>query len=214
MSFRSSLNKFRSPEGPFAKTPKWMKKLVPDVANVLGIGVYELDERHRCHIARFIAKNKEATLFVFFRILQEVVLVSGTDDKDFVYTGHILCRLFGEAGGEAIVEAMSKYRSDGDAIAVAKRRGYILAHAATGDESILTSVPEFEVGIAGGKEFAALGPGIRFNRDVEFAFWGLHYLWFSKLLVSEEFVEWINTMAAGDAAAEAMYKILKMMDPK
>ncbi len=213
MFFRSSLNKFRSPEGPFSTTPKWLKKLVPYVANSLGIGIYELEERHKLGTARFIAKHKEETLFVLFRILQEVVLINGTDDSD-TYLGHILCRLFGQSGGEVIVNAVSEYQSDADAVADAKRRGNMLAHAANGLESILTSAPEFELGIAGGREFAAISPGMEFNRDVDLAYWGLHYLWFSKILASKEFEAWVNAEASTNALYEGMIEVEKLLKRK
>lgn len=214
MSFRSSLSKFRSPEGPFSRCPKWLKEFVPNIANVLGIGIYELEEIHRAHIARFIARDRDATLFLFFRILQEVMLLSDSDDSEFSYTGHVLHRLFGSTGSEVIVAAVAKYKVDNDAVNRAKKRGYILAHAAIGNPTVLTSMPEFEMGIVSGRELMALDSGIKLTGDVELAFWGLHYLWFSKLLISDDFSEWIKIMVTGDAAAVAMVEAVRMMDPK
>ena len=192
-----------------------MKSFIPNIANGLGIGVYSMQERDRTHIACFFSvKRKEATLFLFFRIVEEVKLLSGSDDIDFTHTNHVLDRLFGEAGKTAIVDAVSAQMSDADAIKIAKWRGYILAQVAIGNVDILKNAPEFKAGVIAGREFLALDPNMGLDDDIALAFWGLHYLWFSKHVMSEDFKEWIQIMKNSDAATEALDKMFKMMNPK
>lgn len=214
MFFKHLFGKFKSPEGPFSWSPKWLKGYLPNIANVLGVGIYILEEKHRSHIGRYVALQKEESLFLFYRISEEVKVLCPKGESRLDLTAYVIHRLFGADGGDAILEALYEYAQDKNAVGIAQVRGHALAKAALGDISFLVVLPEYQNGILGGREFAALSPDTKFAEDFELAFWGLHYIWFSKLFMTEQFKKFIDTMVAGDAAATALGIIYKMMRPK
>lgn len=201
-----------SPEGIFSRRPRWLKSYIKYIANVLGVGIYELQDWQRALIGEYVGQHKDECLFLLFRIAAELRSLSPTGDPELAYTEYVVQRLFGVEGYVAIVDAVGAFREDAVAVKRAEDRAKAMARAALGNVSGLNELPEYSAAIECGKELAAKSPNFQLDNDTEWAFYGLNVKYFSHLLLTEEFVEWINVQMKGRYAAEMLGRMYKVMD--
>jgi hypothetical protein len=209
MSIRGQFRFFLSPEGPFSRIDRPLRGIVVGMANLFGIGIYEISEENRELVAQWVTAHQDECLFLLHRIHLELSRMRKDKDENWAATAWVLTRLFGDRGYGSLMEAGRGFQAhDVAAVERAVARANVLAEASLGDRSGLKGLPEYDqavhqarlLGVAGEKSWEG---------DDWLAFWGLHFIWFSHVLVKPTFGEWLVATKSYVAMMEAMKEIRK-----
>ncbi len=212
MGFRTFVRWVRSAEGPFSRKPKWLKEYITKTADILGVGLYVMPEWQRSMFGQYVALHKEACLFLAHKVDLELQILSRRIGADHQYTDYVLERLFGADGYVEIEKKFNDYRGDEKAVELAQDRVVALVDAAFGTGERLEAFPDFADGLQYAAVLVKMFPSTKFDSDLERAFHGLHYKYFSSLFTAEEFGEWLETQLKGRYAAEALVTLSNFMD--
>ncbi len=208
MSPRAYLRYLRSDEGPFSKYPPMLKHTVRGLANLCAIPLYELDDDMRAMLGAFIAQHKAECLYLIHRIHAEFLLMQW-DDEEFKLTANVLRRFFGESGLLTVWEAGKKYQLEDEFIEPAIRRAQLTAEASLHDHTVLRGSPDYAQAVETGRRFVGSDPTPQaWEPNDWLAYWGGHYLWFSRLMESPGLGEWVYKQRLASGMLEATMRSL------
>jgi hypothetical protein len=209
MSIRGLIRSLASPEGPFSKVAKPLRRIVVGMANLFGVGLYEISEENRVFMAQWVASHKDECLFLLHRIHGELARMLKDKDEDWSATAWVLTRLFGERGYRLLMDAGREFQAhDVRAVERAVARANVLAAASFGDRFELRELPEYGQAIEHARSLGVADEK-SWEGDDWLAFWGMHFIWFGHLLIEPGFGEWLIATKTATGLVEAATNIRK-----
>ena len=208
MSIYTYTKYLRSSEGPFSKSPKWVRRMIVDLAYRLAIPLYALPTKKAAIflplMGRYLSLHKQPLLFFLATINLQVNRQNNTEKSDDEINDYIIERMFGATGCAAVIEAFLKFDTEDAETRVAATRAGALELASHRNPSKMTSLPEYAEGVMAGKNY-----GLNTGKDEnQSGYFGLHYVYFSKIFDTQEYSDWLAAQLEMHYPFEAMRSLM------
>lgn len=215
MSVLTYARYLRSAEGPFSKVPKSLRVSIVKFAYLLAIPIYAFPAKkaavNLALMGKYLALHEQELLFFMAKINYEVNLQNEPGHPDSTLVGHVIARMFGEIGSEAILSAFDKINSDGVESRRTLSRVWALVEASRGINAKMTGLVEYSEGIVAGNKFGYIAVAGNLSSEYQAAYFGLHYLYFSRIFDTAEFSNWLLVQLEGRYAAQDMHAMFEKL---
>lgn len=171
--------------------PQWLKEVIVELVDALGIPSISLPIDQRGLVAEYICEKENECLF-FMNVLVLILQYhrkgkAETKDADFV-----LKSIFSDVGKKKLYEAYAYYGSNQDAVDVAREKAFAYVLAMQGSYDKLREMNDFNMSVVMGSQLAT-----RFNIEIkgghdELAFIGLGNRAFTRIFMTDDFSKWLE----------------------